>query len=67
MNRNVPFIMKGIDMDKKIRIQYCLFKKKLLLIEFYQKKDLSYDEIAYILDSRVEIIQSYCLTLLKRG
>lgn len=54
-------------MDKKIRIQYCLFKKKLLLIEFYQKKDLSYDEIAYILDSRVEIIQSYCLTLLKRG
>lgn len=58
--------MEGVihDMEDGMRIQYYIFRKKLLLINFYRKKEMSYEDIAYVLSSRTEIIKTYCMTLL---
>lgn len=51
-------------MEEKVSIQYYIFKKKLLMIHFYSKKEFSYEEIANIVSSHEEIISAYCITLL---
>ena len=52
-------------MKKGMSAQCYIFKKKLLLISFYRKKNISYDEVAYIVNSHSKVIESYCITILK--
>ncbi|SKA04186.1 hypothetical protein SAMN02745191_0048 [Anaerorhabdus furcosa] len=51
-------------MEDGMRIQYYIFRKKLLLINFYRKKEMSYEDIAYVLSRHTKIIKTYCTTLL---
>lgn len=51
-------------MEEKISIQYYIFRKKLLMIDFYRRQAFSYEGIAYVMSSRTEIVRAYCTTLL---
>ena len=50
--------------EEDMTINYYIFKKKLLFIQFYRMNDMSYEEIAYILDSHPVIVEFYCEVIL---